>query len=119
MVIDKQSKVILMDTQPELSIVIPAYNEEENLRIILPDLLAFAEERNWQVVITNDGSRDQTKEVLQGFASSSRLKVVHHKLNKGYGAATPNTLSPSTPTGSTAWKMWRSFTGWSVPRMPT
>lgn len=87
MAIDKQSKVILMDTQPELSIVIPAYNEEENLRIILPDLLAFAEERNWQVVITNDGSRDHTKEVLQGFASSSRLKVVHHKLNKGYGAA--------------------------------
>lgn len=76
-----------MNLKPELSIVIPAYNEEENLKIILPDLIAFVEQRNWKLIITNDGSKDNTKTVLKDYEHSAHLKVVHHKLNKGYGAA--------------------------------
>jgi glycosyltransferase involved in cell wall biosynthesis len=76
-----------MNLKPELTIVIPAYNEEENLKIILPDLIAFVEKRNWKLVITNDGSKDNTKSILKNHEHSSQLKVVHHKLNKGYGAA--------------------------------
>lgn len=76
-----------MNLKPELTIVIPAYNEEENLKIILPDLIAFVEQRNWKLIITNDGSKDNTKTVLKDYEHSVHLKVVHHKLNKGYGAA--------------------------------
>ena len=76
-----------MHSTPALTLVIPAYNEAENLKIILPELIQVAEQRNWKLIITNDGSRDNTREVLSGFESSGRLRVVHHKLNKGYGAA--------------------------------
>jgi glycosyltransferase involved in cell wall biosynthesis len=76
-----------MNLKPELTIVIPAYNEEENLKIILPDLIAFVEQRNWKLIITNDGSKDNTKTILKNHEDSTHLKVVQHKLNKGYGAA--------------------------------
>lgn len=76
-----------MDTKPELSIVIPAYNEAENLPIILPGLIAFARKNDWQLIITNDGSKDHTKQILDSYSHTELLKVVHHKLNKGYGAA--------------------------------
>lgn len=84
-----------MELKPELTIVIPAYNEEENLKIILPELIAFVEKRNWKLIITNDGSKDNTKAVLKNFEHSDRLKVVHHKLNKGYGAAIKSAIQAS------------------------
>ena len=76
-----------MNLKSELTIVIPAYNEEENLKIILPDLIAFVEQRNWKLIITNDGSKDNTKTILKNHEDSTHLNVVQHKLNKGYGAA--------------------------------
>jgi glycosyltransferase involved in cell wall biosynthesis len=76
-----------MKANPELTIIIPAYNEAENLKIILPDLIEFANANQWKIIITNDGSKDDTKKVLSAYESSNCLKVVHHKLNKGYGAA--------------------------------
>jgi|694.fasta_scaffold02357_10 glycosyltransferase involved in cell wall biosynthesis len=76
-----------MNNQTELSIVIPAYNEAENLKIILPDLVEFVRKNNWHLIITNDGSKDNTKEILESYKDSSVLTIVNHKLNKGYGAA--------------------------------
>ncbi len=76
-----------METKPELSIVIPAYNEAENLEIILPGLIEFVRQHQWQLIITNDGSKDRTKQILQSYTDTDVLKVVHHKLNRGYGAA--------------------------------
>ena len=77
----------MMESKSELSIVIPAYNEAENLKIILPDLIEFVRKHNWQLIITNDGSKDNTKEILESFKQADVLKIIHHKLNKGYGAA--------------------------------
>lgn len=85
-----------MATSPELSIVIPAYNEAENLKIILPELLQFVEHHNWLLVITNDGSKDETKTVLMSFAQNERLIVVTHKLNRGYGAAIKSGIEACT-----------------------
>lgn len=76
-----------MNNQTELSIVIPAYNEAENLKIILPDLVEFVRKNNWHLIITNDGSKDNTKEILESYKDSNVLTIVNHKLNKGYGAA--------------------------------
>jgi glycosyltransferase involved in cell wall biosynthesis len=70
-----------------LTLVIPAYNEAENLPRVLPGILSICQERGWQLVVVNDGSQDNTREVLKTFADCSCLTVVHHKLNRGYGAA--------------------------------
>lgn len=84
-----------MEPKPQLTLVIPAYNEEENLKIILPELLTFVKERDWRIVITNDGSKDNTLGVLRKFEEAPWLKVVHHKLNKGYGAAIKSAIQAS------------------------
>lgn len=71
----------------ELSVIIPAYNEAENLKIILPPLIEFCDRNKYKIIVVNDGSRDNTKEILNPFQVSDHFAVVHHKLNKGYGAA--------------------------------
>ena len=63
-----------METAVPLTIVIPAYNEAENLKIVLPDLLELCEQHNWKIMITNDGSKDDTRNVLQSFAANPRCR---------------------------------------------
>jgi glycosyltransferase involved in cell wall biosynthesis len=70
-----------------LTVIIPAYNEAENLEVFLPVLIGHCREKNWKIILVNDGSIDRTKEYLQTLAEEPILTVIHHKLNKGYGAA--------------------------------
>lgn len=70
-----------------LTVVIPVFNEAEALPLILPGLLAYVEEKNWKIIIVNDGSTDKTTEILTGFSDNPRLKIIHHKMNSGYGGA--------------------------------
>jgi len=76
-----------MSEKCQLSVIIPAYNEEENLRIILPPLIEVCDQNYWELIIVNDGSADKTIEFLKVFSISDKLKIIHHKLNRGYGAA--------------------------------
>jgi len=70
-----------------LSIIIPAYNEAEALTHTLPEVMAYAKQRNWKVICVNDGSKDRTKEILAQYSDNICLKAVHHKVNRGYGGA--------------------------------
>ncbi|HLP57377.1 MAG TPA: glycosyltransferase family 2 protein [Candidatus Deferrimicrobium sp.] len=70
-----------------LTVVIPVYNEGEALAVILPELLVYAQKKNWKIIIVNDGSEDNTKEILDKYADYAHLKTIHHKLNGGYGRA--------------------------------
>lgn len=70
-----------------LTVVVPAYNEEASLPRFLPQLLDCCEKNDWQLVVVDDGSRDGTAAVLDGFADHPRMRVVRHKVNRGYGGA--------------------------------
>jgi glycosyltransferase involved in cell wall biosynthesis len=70
-----------------LTVVVPAYNEEASLPRFLPQLIECCEKNDWQLVVVDDGSRDGTAAVLDGFADHPRLRVVRHKVNRGYGGA--------------------------------
>ena len=61
--------------QPMVSILIPARNEERNLRRLLPSLL-IQQYRSFEVIIYDDASDDGTAEMLRSIADP-RLKVVH------------------------------------------
>jgi glycosyltransferase involved in cell wall biosynthesis len=76
-----------MHPEIQLTVIIPAYNEAENLKVILPPLIDHCRENNWHVILVNDGSKDNTREYLKNYDQESLLKVIHHKLNRGYGAA--------------------------------
>ncbi|HEV2217951.1 MAG TPA: glycosyltransferase family 2 protein [Candidatus Dormibacteraeota bacterium] len=74
-----------------LSLVMPAHNESENLRWLLPhvnEVLPKLADR-FNVVIVDDGSNDDTGNVARSVAKDlgMELKVVRHEHMSGYGAA--------------------------------
>lgn len=73
---------------PELSLIMPCYNEEETVPYTIPQLVeAFAaRDHKLELVACDNGSRDRTWEIIEGFASDG-LPVVPHKVevNEGYG----------------------------------
>lgn len=71
----------------ELTLVIPAYNEEKGIGGALTNLLPVCEERGWRVIIVNDGSKDQTAAEVEKFLPHPQLELVTHSVNRGYGAA--------------------------------
>ena len=62
------------------SIVIPAKNEQNGLKSLLPDLLEYNPE---EIIVVNDGSSDDTAEVCKQFG----VTVITHTYSKGNGAA--------------------------------
>jgi glycosyltransferase involved in cell wall biosynthesis len=79
--------------EPQLTVIIPAYNEADSLLKILNNTISYCKERNWKLIIVNDGSKDSTREVLSCFKSEVALKVINHKVNKGYGGAIKTGIS--------------------------
>lgn len=69
---------------PSLSIVVPAYNEENGLGGVLRHLSELKQEHNFEIIVVDDGSQDQTAEVVRQFAD---IKLIQHPQNRGYGAA--------------------------------
>jgi glycosyltransferase involved in cell wall biosynthesis len=68
--------------EPErVSVLIPAYNEEDSIRGLLEEVRAAG---SWlEVVVVDDGSTDRTGEVAQ----AAGARVIRHPYNKGNGAA--------------------------------
>jgi dolichol-phosphate mannosyltransferase len=73
---------------PSLTIVIPAYNERDNLPRVIGDALAFAKTscRACEVLVVDDGSSDGSDEVLRALAAPA-LRVIRHEKNAGLSAA--------------------------------
>jgi len=70
---------------PNVSIVIPAYNEEENIEKVLQRVQKlFTTLRSIEVIVVDDGSTDRTATRTENFAF---VKYVAHKRNRGKGAA--------------------------------
>jgi glycosyltransferase involved in cell wall biosynthesis len=77
-----------MDTKTiSLTIVIPAYNEAHALPKTIPAVLELCKANHWKLIVVNDGSKDDTRAALAQFEEQPRLKVFHHKINRGYGGA--------------------------------
>jgi len=80
--------------QPDLTVVIMAYNEEENLPVQLERTISFLSGHGaaWQVIVVNDGSSDRTGDVAEEWAARhpGQVDVVHHPENRGMGAAIRN-----------------------------
>ncbi len=73
-----------------LSVVLPAFNEEQSIRAILAEVVSALNSwgADYEVIVVNDGSHDHTGEVLAAFAAhDARVRLVTHHTNRGYGAA--------------------------------
>ena len=75
---------------PEISIVVPLYNEEDN---VVPLCTAIREalagwDRSWEAVLVDDGSRDKTRELLRlELARDLRFRAIFLRRNSGQTAA--------------------------------
>lgn len=79
-----------MDTNYNLSVIMPAHNEEEAIASTLHEVVDTLTLwlKDFEVIVVNDGSRDRTGPILDTIASANpRVRVVHHRENEGYGAA--------------------------------
>lgn len=79
-----------MADQPYLSLVIPAYNEQENVEALLARVAAALEQtqRPFEVLIVDDGSTDATPRLLgQAMATFPWLRVLRLERNAGQSAA--------------------------------
>jgi dolichol-phosphate mannosyltransferase len=77
-------------TAPDLSVVFPVYNEEENIPILLREIAAAVEGRGWtyEIVAVDDGSTDRSLEVLRASrAQHPELRVLSFEKNSGQTAA--------------------------------
>jgi len=75
---------------PELSVVMPAYNEEEALSVTLPEAVEALDAicGEWELIVVDDGSTDGTAEVLRQHATEdARIRVLTQQSNLGYGMA--------------------------------
>ena len=71
-----------------LTVVIPAYNEESSLEEYLPRVIKYCTEKDYKLIIVNDGSKDKTKSICERFQKEyENFKLVNHKVNRGYGGA--------------------------------
>jgi dolichyl-phosphate beta-glucosyltransferase len=78
---------------PTYSIVIPAYNESARLGATLGQVLGYVRAQAWnaEIVIVNDGSRDNTAEIVRAFAAKdSMLRLVENPGNRGKGYSVRN-----------------------------
>lgn len=72
-----------------VSFFCPAYHDEKNLPILIPQVNAFLKEitNTYEILIVQDGSPDKTGEVADSLAKEyANVRVIHHATNMGYGA---------------------------------
>ncbi len=69
-------------------VILPAYNEEESLALLLDECGAVLPALgNYEIILINDGSTDATVEIAERYSEKLNLLVVHHSRNKGLGPA--------------------------------
>ena len=74
----------------DLSVVIPVYNEEDNLPLLWPELRGVLEPLGlaFEVVFVDDGSRDRSADIIRGLREvDHRVRLVRLKANAGETAA--------------------------------
>lgn len=79
-----------MELLDSLSVVVPLYNEEENVEAAVAEIRAkiFPRVNTCEIILVDDGSHDHTSQISEALAAADpRVRTVRHARNLGYGAA--------------------------------
>ena len=72
---------------PLISIVVPVYNEARTVAEVIERLLVIDLPAPREILVVNDGSTDNTRQVLDGLAVRPALRIIHAAKNGGKGSA--------------------------------
>ncbi|MCZ7380705.1 MAG: glycosyltransferase [Candidatus Methanoperedens sp.] len=75
---------------PTVSVIIPSYNHERFVKECIESVLNQTFQ-DFEIIITDDGSRDRTVEIIEGF-DDPRIKLFKHPKNKGACVASNNCI---------------------------
>ncbi len=73
-----------------ISVVLPAYNEAENIEAMVAEAVPALEANagDWEIVVVDDGSADETAAVTRRMSEREpRVRLVQHAVNQGFGSA--------------------------------
>lgn len=79
-----------MDKLPEISVVVPMYNEEKNAEMLYREITGSLKQmrKSYEIIFVDDGSEDGTGSIIDSLASGdSRLRPIHLARNFGQTAA--------------------------------
>jgi poly-beta-1,6-N-acetyl-D-glucosamine synthase len=83
----RQPKTAQLKAYPKVSVVVPCFNEADNVREVIGHLLGM-HYLNYEILAVNDGSTDSTGAILDEMALSHvRLRVIHQAKNQGKSVA--------------------------------
>ncbi len=74
----------------KISVFLPAYNEEKLLAATVKKVENVLKKiaADYEIIIVNDGSKDRTGKIADKLsAQNEKIRVIHHRQNRGYGAA--------------------------------
>jgi len=83
--------------QQHISIVIPAYNEEENIAHCLDSIVAIKTDHVLEVIVVDNNSTDRTAKIAGQYADRLTIRVIHESV-KGRGAARKTGFGEATGT---------------------
>jgi dolichol-phosphate mannosyltransferase len=66
-----------------ITVLLPVYNEQENIGGLLDKFIALKRELAFKIVIVNDGSRDRSREIIQSYGDKLPITLINHPVNKG------------------------------------
>lgn len=93
--LSKRDSITYADLQPSslyLSVIVPAYNEQERLPSMLEEAFEYLESRrfSYEIIVVDDGSRDKTTQVALSFVRKygvNKIRVIGLEKNRGKGGA--------------------------------
>ena len=97
-----------MDIMPFLSVILPSYNERRNLqRGVLREVYDFLQdyEKNWELILSDDGSEDGTLDELKKFATIDKRIQVLSNPHRGKGP----TVKAGMLAASGQWRLFADF----------
>ncbi len=81
------------------TLILPAHNEAANIEPVIRRALQIvpAYFDSFEIIVVNDGSRDQTGEIIDRLSrEDARIRPIHHARNRGYGGALTSGFEAST-----------------------
>lgn len=76
--------------EESLSVILPVYNEEDNIENVVMSIILFIPKivKDFEIILIDDGSTDMTSAIVDRLSKEQfNLRVIHHPKNMGYGTA--------------------------------